>query len=152
MATTYELPGFKDPAVFRPQTGDVRRTLTFTPSTWAINDVYKVAGVPLGAKLQQGWYLECADIDSSTGATVTVQVVDGSTTKNIIVAATTPQAGGVVYDSTATVGQQTGWVNYKIATKTAYVAVKAAAAASGTFTAGAFILQFAYSTDLEAAD
>ena len=149
MATTYEMPTYAAPARVNVDGHEVRRVVSFTPATWALNDVFKVAKLPLNAKITGGWILECPDIDSSTGATVSVIIVDGGTTKTIISGATTPQAGGIVYDSSATYGQQTGVLNYKITTTSAYVAVKAAAAATGTFTAGAFKLQLSYTDGLE---
>lgn len=151
MATTYEMPTYADPAQVNVEGHEVCRIVTFSPATWALNDVFKIAKLPLNAKLVQGWYMEIPDIDSSTGATVSLIVVDGGTSKTIA-SGVSAQSAGTWFDQTATTGQQTGWVNYKITTTTAYLSAKAAAAATGTFTTGTFKVQFRYTTNLEFSD
>ena len=151
MATTYTFPTFNDPAMARPQAGVHQRIVKFTPTTGVINDIFKVAKLPKGAKLSPGWYLEVPDLDTNATPTLTisVKVTDGTTTKTVIAAATTGQAGGVAYDSTATVGQQTGWANFKTTNDDFYVYVTWAAAAA-TFASGACLLGFSYLLDAEA--
>ena len=156
MATTYSLATFNDPAVVRPQAGVIVRIVSITPASWAVNDVFKFAKLPYGAKLVAlGNYIESPDIDTHATPTATVSLlaVDAATaTKTIIDGSIAPQAGGTVHDQTATYGQQTGWVGYKVVNKRgAYYALKAAAAAA-TFAAGAIVVQVTYSTDGEYSD
>lgn len=151
MATTYALPTFNDPAMARPQAGVHQRIVNFTPTTAVVNDVYKVAKLPKGAKLAPGWWLETPDMDSNATPTLvlSVAVTDGTTTKTPISVSTVGQAGGIVTDKTATYGLQTGWVNYKLLNDDFYIYVKATTAAA-TFASGRCILAFSYILDTEA--
>jgi hypothetical protein len=152
MATTYEVNSWKnEPAVARPQAGVHERYKTFTLTTGVINDVYKIFRLPKGAKLLPlGWYIESPDVD--TNATPTVKfdliVTDGTTTKTVIADTVVGQAGGTVFDQTATVGQQTGWVNYVTTNGNFYVALKIDTA-SATHASGSVIVGCKYSIDLE---
>lgn len=148
MATTYETVAYRDPAV--APVGVCKRVFSYTPTTAAINDVYRFFKLPKGAKLVTGWAIESADIDTNATPTVTLtlRVTDGTTTKNIIVATTAGQAGGITFDSTASVGAQTGWLNYRTASDDFRVEVLVAAAAA-TFAAGAIKVCASYTMDSE---
>ncbi len=154
MATTYSnLPSFVDPSVQRPQAGEIVRHITIPAAklpTGAVNDVYKIAKLPKGAKLVTGWMLEVPDIDTNATPTATLDVIvtDGTTTKTVINATTAGQAGGINYDHTATFGVQTGVMGFVTTNDDFYVALKFSAAAA-TYAAGIVKIQFRYSTDLE---
>lgn len=152
MATTYTTKYYNDSAVARPQAGLHVRLLNVPFSAlFAVNDIFKVAKLPKGAKLVNGWFIESADYDTSTNLTYTLQVTDGTTTKVIISGATVGQAGGRASDNVGTGSLQTGWLNYKCATDLFRVELKIAAG-PGTSASGNVLVGIAYTMDTEAGD
>ena len=150
MATTYETNSYKDVPVVRANGENTTRWFSHTlASTNVINDLYKYFKLPQGAKLLPGWGIESPDLDSSTGITLTLRVTDGTTTKNVIVASTIGQAGGISYDHTATIGQVAGTMGFVTTNRDFRVELLIAAAASGTYTAGAVKVWASYTMDSE---
>lgn len=143
-----------EPAVARPQAGVHERatSLRIAAGEDVATNKIRIFRLPKGAKLLPlGWYIETEDADSNATPTLDMDliVVDGSTTYTIINAGTLFQSAGSAHDQTATVGQQTGWVNAVIAGTSAYVALLVNTAAATLVSTADIIVTCKYTVDLE---
>lgn len=144
----------REPAVSKPNAGDISRVVTFRIAAGedtALN-VIRLIRLPKNAKLLPlGWYIETEDAD--TGATPTLDmdlvVTDGTTTHTIINAGTLFQSAGKAFDQTSTSGQQSGWVNFVTTNSNFAVGLLVNTAAATLATTADIIVSCKYTMDLE---
>lgn len=154
MATTTNKSTFlNEPAVARPQAGVHQRTTSFrltSDDNVAANTV-RIFRLPKGAKLLPGWYIEAEDADTNATPTLDMDLVvtDGTTSYVIINGGTTFQSAAVAYDHSATIGQQTGWVNAVLANANFYVGLLINTASATLDTAADIVVGCKYTMDLE---
>lgn len=123
---TYESAQFDRQAIQRPA-GFNGATQAETVNTGtgfgaANGDILKMFKVPKNARIFDG-FIVSTDADDATALTLTLQVVDGATTKNLVVASTVGQAGGV-----ARADEEDG-LHYRVTGDAAYCQLVAPAAA-----------------------